>query len=177
MKNEEKLIEMGACYKPHGIRGGFSFTLTNNEESCLQKGAELMLYPIKAESSIDKLGEQFIIDKIQHGNKVIVYLKGVTDRNIVESMIPFSIKVPRSTFPVTEEGEFYMSDLIGLAVYDDDSGEELGVVKDFYDNSVQCILIIKGKSENIEVPFIDQFVPTVDLANKRLTIVVPVMIG
>jgi len=177
MKNEENLIEMGICYKPHGIRGGFTFVLSNTEDSCLQKGVEITLFPAKKESSIAKDGEKFTIEKIQHGNKVIVYLKGISDRNIVESMIPFSVMIPRSFFPETEEGEFYLTDLVGLEVFDDSTGQALGKVKDFYDNTAQIILTIKGNGKVIEVPFIKQFVPEVDIENNRLTIIVPELIG
>jgi 16S rRNA processing protein RimM len=176
MNTEDKLMEMGICFKPHGIRGGFTFVLSNNEDSCLKKGTKVTLFPKKSESSISEEGENFTIEKIQHGNKVIVFFKGITDRNIVEAMIPFSVMIPRSEFPETSEDEYYLSDLIGLDVYDEETSEKIGNIKDFYDNSAQIVLIISGKNELIEVPFIEQFVPEVDIENNKVSIIIPEII-
>lgn len=170
---ESKLIEMGACTKPHGIRGAFSFILSNQEDSCLKKGTTVTLFPKGSGSSIPKEGQDFTISQIQFGNKVIVFLKDIDNRNVTEAMIPFTVMVDRSAFPEASESEFYLNDLIGLRVSNHETGEEVGILEDFYDNTVQIVLIIKGRGEQIEVPFLDQFVPEVDIDAGTMSIVVP----
>ncbi|OUR94884.1 16S rRNA processing protein RimM [Halobacteriovorax marinus] len=173
MKKNE-LIELGVCGKPHGIKGGFTFVLNNAEDSVLANGSEITLFPSSKASSIEEGGEDFHIKSIAFGNKVIVYLKEVSDRNLVESMIPFTIKMSRENFPEAEEGEFYYSDLIGLEVRDVTTSEVVGKVSDFYDNTAQVVLVIKSPGKEVlELPFVENFFPEVDIENGFMTFIRP----
>lgn len=166
------LIELGFCRKPHGVKGAFSFHLYNRENSILTKNFKVTLRPLGPESSLPKMGKVFEIASISFGNKIIATLKGVEDRNSVESMLPFSILVERKDFPETEEGEIYLSDLIGCKAYEE-NGDLVGEVVDLGFNGVQDILVIKGKDKKIEILFIDTFVLDVDMKNNRLVVRLP----
>lgn len=173
MKNE-KLIEMGFCSKPHGIKGGFTFNLSNLEDSVLKKSSKVTLFPKSEGSSINKDGEEFTIKSIAFGNKVIVYLDEVSDRNKVEEIIPFEVYVDRELFPDTEEDEFYISDLVGLEVRVEGTEEVYGKVSSFYDNSAQVVLVIKGSGNQVqELPFIEEFFPIIDIEDGYITMVLP----
>ncbi len=170
--NEKKYIELGVCKIPHGVKGGFSFYLHNPEESILEKGSEVLLIPLDKKSSIPREGRLHQISQISFGNKVIVYLDGISDRNIVEGMIPFSIQVPRDEFPEANDGEYYLVDLIGLHVFSHSTKKDIGVLDSFYENGYQLIAVVRGE-ESYELPFIDTFFPVVDLENKRIEMNVP----
>ena len=47
---------------------------------------------------------------------------------------------------------------------------------DFYENGVQVILKIKTDKEILEILFIEQYVPEVDIEMGRMEVIVPVMI-
>jgi 16S rRNA processing protein RimM len=113
----------------------------------------------------------FTIKSISFGNKVITYLEEVTDRNKVEEMIPFTIKASRDLFPEVNEDEFYLVDLIDLEARHFETGEVLGKVKDYYDNTVQTVIVIKAAGkEVIELPLIEQFFPEIDIENGFITV-------
>ncbi len=167
-----ELVELGKCNKPHGIKGGFLFHLFNAQDSVLGQGVEVFLTPLGQESSISKEGSIFKIQDIQFGNKTICYLEGITDRNVVESMLPFKIEVSRDIFPETKDGEFYVVDLVGLPVSSQDGFK--GKIKDYYDNGAQIVFVIQAESgEEIDIPFTKQFFPVVDVESKIIEIVVP----
>jgi 16S rRNA processing protein RimM len=72
--------------------------------------------------------------------------------------------------------EFYWVDLIGLAVVNE-RGEHLGVVGDLMDNGAHPILrveqpVAEGEKPAPEllIPFVDQFVKTVDQAARLITV-------
>lgn len=164
------LIEVGFCAKPHGIKGAFHFTVGNTNDSVLEDGLSIYLFPSNPKSGIAKEGEKFIISKITFGHKVMAYLEGVNDRNKVEEMVPFTIKVSRADFPEADDNEVYVTDVVGCKVFNVDTGEEVGTVHDFYDNGAQIVLKIKTRNGIEEIPFVDQFVPEVDLENKQIKI-------
>jgi 16S rRNA processing protein RimM len=100
----------------------------------------------------------------------------VVDRNVVEGMVPFDIYLSRSVFPELDENEYYLNDLLGLEVFDFVTKKFVGRVIDFYENGAQVILKIKTDSEILELLFIDQYVPEVDLFNGRIEVIIPEMI-
>jgi 16S rRNA processing protein RimM len=170
------LVELGACRKPHGIKGGFHFHLYNTEESVLKEGIEVTLFPESAQSSIPEEGKKYSISKISFGNKIIAYLDDISDRNIVEDIIPFKIFVDRSIFPETKDGEFYVTDLIGADVFNCETGDKVGTLHDYYDNGQQIVFVIKTEDDMLDLPFTKQFFPLVDIENKRIEILVPEVI-
>jgi 16S rRNA processing protein RimM len=169
---KDKLIELGTCKKAHGIKGGFSFALYNVEDSVLEKGYKITLFPMDKTSSIDTKGIKIAISSISFGNKVTVYLDGINNRNTVEEMIPFSISIEREAFPTLSDDEFYIEDLVGIEVFDHSSGNKVGKVSSYYDNGMQTILVITG-DKKIELPLIENFFPVIDLETKRIEMNLP----
>ena len=105
---EKDLVELGSATKPHGIKGGFQFNLFNTVESVLKKNEVISIFPKSPASTIAKEGLEIKIENIHFGNKVICYLEDITDRNIVEEMLPFTIYYPREKFP-EPDCEFQMT--------------------------------------------------------------------
>jgi 16S rRNA processing protein RimM len=111
-----------------------------------------------------------------HGEDVVASLMGVADRNAAEALKGATVQVRRSHFPPLADGEFYWIDLIGLAV-ENLQGESLGLVADLMDNGAHPILRVTaptaGESEKPKewlIPFVDQFVKTVDQGARKITV-------
>ncbi len=168
-----ELIEIGFCAKSHGIRGGLVFTFFNEESTALDVKSKVFLIPQNKKSHLAINGEKHEIDKISYGNKVIVYLNGVTDKTRADEMIPFIIKISKHDFPKLSSDEFYVADLIGLSVYDFRSKERIGHIKDYYENGAQIVFIITINSLDVEIPFVDAFFPHVDLDKKEVMVILP----
>jgi 16S rRNA processing protein RimM len=112
-----------------------------------------------------------------HGGDVVVQLVGLIGRDAAEALKGAAVSVPRSQFPQLEEGEYYWSDLIGMDVVNLE-GEALGTVTDMMHNGAQSILRIAPvpapaddkKAPERLIPFVDQFVQTVELAARKITV-------
>lgn len=111
-----------------------------------------------------------------HGEDVVAQLMGVVDRNMAEVLKGASVQIRRSHFPALSDDEFYWVDLIGLTV-ENLQGETLGAVVDLIDNGAHPILRVNalvvestGKPKEWLIPFVDQFVKTVDQAEKKITV-------
>lgn len=113
-----------------------------------------------------------------HGGDVVATLVGMRDRNDAEALKGATVQVARSEFPQLEDDEYYWSDLIGLDVVNL-QGQALGQVTDMMHNGAQSILRIApvadpaasdAKLSERLVPFVDQFVKTVDLEAKLITL-------
>lgn len=110
-----------------------------------------------------------------HGEDVVAQLMGVADRNAAESLKGAVVQVRRSHFPPLSNDEYYWVDLIGLAV-ENLQGEHLGSVVDLMDNGAHPILRVaapvQGEDKQKEwlIPFVDQFVKTIDQQAKKITV-------
>lgn len=166
-------VEMGTCRKPHGIKGGFQFHLYNSEQSNLGEKTKILLVPLDESSSLEKNGEIYSIKSISFNNKVICYLNEVSDRNQVESIIPFKIFLDRNEFTSIDDNEVYLSDLEGLEVRNQ-SGEKIGIIKTYYDHGATPVLVVEGTDgKRVELPFVKSFFPELDLESKFIVMIMP----
>ncbi|WP_208640258.1 ribosome maturation factor RimM [Massilia violaceinigra] len=112
-----------------------------------------------------------------HGGDVVAQLAGTLGRDAAEALKGAAVSIPRSQFPQLPADEFYWSDLIGLNVVNL-QGEALGLVSDMMHNGAQSILRITpvpdaandDKAPERLIPFVDQFVKTVDQTSKTITV-------
>jgi 16S rRNA processing protein RimM len=131
-------------------------------------------------SKPENSGELRDVEMIQakgHGGEVVAQLMGVADRNLAEAMKGLAVQISRRHFPPLSDDEFYWVDLIGLAVVNLE-GEHLGEVADLMDNGAHPILRVAVSQagepgttqQETLIPFVDQFVKTVDQGTKKITV-------
>jgi 16S rRNA processing protein RimM len=111
-----------------------------------------------------------------HADVVVASVDGVDDRAGAEALRGARIFIARSTFPQTEDDEFYWVDLIGLDVLNR-AGEALGQVVGLIDTGPHCVLRIEprephgdGPAEERLIPFVSAYVDAVDLPQRRITV-------
>jgi len=111
-----------------------------------------------------------------HSGDVVAQLVGVAGRESAEALKGSAVQISRRHFPALADGEFYWVDLIGLEVVNL-QGERLGLVDGMMDNGAHPILRVAGpvagsetKPREILIPFVDQFVKTVDQTAKKITV-------
>jgi 16S rRNA processing protein RimM len=110
-----------------------------------------------------------------HSGEVVASLMGVSDRNAAEALKGTTVRIPRSRFPVLDDGEFYWVDLIGLTV-ENLQGEQLGRVAELIDNGAHPILRVEyaidgeEKLQETLIPFVAHFVNSVDQQGKRIIV-------
>jgi 16S rRNA processing protein RimM len=112
-----------------------------------------------------------------HGGDVVATLVGMPGRDAAEALKGAAVHISRAAFPTLEEDEYYWTDLIGMDAVNL-QGETLGKVVDMMSNGPQSILRIApvadpqstDKAPERLVPFVDQFVKTVDLQGKKITL-------
>lgn len=106
---------------------------------------------------------------------IVARIKGVTDRNGAEALKGRKLFVARETMPAPDdEDEFYHADLIGLAAIDAE-GSALGEVIAVQNYGAGDLLEIRlsGTKRTEFIPFTKAVVPAIDLARRRLTVVMP----
>jgi 16S rRNA processing protein RimM len=102
----------------------------------------------------------------------VAKLDGVNDRNASELLTNIELFVSRDKLPkIEDDGTFYHADLIGLRV-EDKSGKSYGVVVAVRNYGASDLIEVAEppKTSGTLIPFIDQFVPEVDVEGGRVVI-------
>jgi 16S rRNA processing protein RimM len=167
-------IKIGFAAHPHGIKGEVELRLTHPDgDAVLQEGQSLWLYPSSPKSRLSANGESWRLLKLRFGNKIIASFEGVRDRTHLEQLLPLEFYLERAAFPETSEGEFYLSDLIGLEVVSE-SGEALGKLEGLSDNGMQHLFEVRlNTGELLTLPYVESFFPEVDVEGGRIVMVMP----
>lgn len=88
----------------------------------------------------------------QQGKGIVAALEGVDDRDAAAQLIGYGIYVPREALPRTAPGQYYWTDLVGLAVRTR-SGEALGSVVRLMETGVHDVLVLDGGADRL-IPFV-----------------------
>lgn len=139
-------INVGKISGVFGVKGWvkvFSFTdirdnILNYSPWLLKKGDDTRL--------VDVLDGQL------QGKAVVAKLDGIDDRDQAASLMGWDIYIAATQLPKAEKGEYYWSDLIGLAV-ETKSGEPLGIIEGLLETGANDVVIVKGERERV-IPFL-----------------------
>lgn len=97
-------------------------------------------------------------------NMVILKLAGISDRDGAEAVRGKELFITESDLPELPEGQYYIRDLIGMTVKEE-NGEILGKVSDVLQNTAQDIFEVENADgRKILIPKVDQFVLEIDKA-------------
>ncbi len=156
----------GYVRKAHGLRGEVAVrTFDSGSRALLDVPRVLVRFRGGGEQEyeVDSVGEA------PHGD-LLLGLVGVETREDAERLVGSELAVFRDDLEAPKEGEYFQGDLIGLEAVTPD-GARLGVVAEVWSTGPVPNLVIRdeGKAELI-VPFVDQFVPVVDLKARRVQV-------
>ena len=106
------------------------------------------------------------------GDAIVCTAPEIPDRDAAEAMKGVRVFVSRSTFPKTDDGEFYWIDLIGLAVVNRESAP-LGDVVGLIDTGPHCVLRVRPADPAADerlIPFVEAYVDSVDMPGRRILV-------
>lgn len=105
-----------------------------------------------------------------HSKGVIARLEGIADRDQAAMLAGCPIAVLRSQLPEPAEGEYYWTDLVGLAVYNQ-QGEHLGRVASLMETGANDVLVVRDAEHEYLIPYVTGiYVMQVDLAGERIEV-------
>ncbi|MGL5531787.1 MAG: ribosome maturation factor RimM [Culicoidibacterales bacterium] len=169
-------VRVGKIVNTHGIRGEVKIMASTDFASeRFKKGSTLYIFDSKNE-----LVETVTVKSHRvHKNMDLVLFEGLENINLVERFKTMVVKFAKDQKEdVLAEDEFYYEDIIGCEAFTT-AGESIGVVADILETGANDVWVIKRKGQNnVLVPYVDQFVESIDVANKKVVIIpVPGLLG
>ena len=103
-----------------------------------------------------------------HSATVVAKLAGIENREQALALKGRTVAVRRESLPQPEEGKYYLADLVGLEVVNE-QGAPLGVVTRTYSNGVHDVIEVAGDRTRL-IPWVAAVVKEVDLPKKRIQV-------
>lgn len=160
------LVVVGRIGRPHGVRGAVSIEVRTDEpERRFFVGAELFT---------DDGRTLTVTSTTWHSGRLLLTFEGYEDRTAIEALRNQLLSVDRPDEEVPmDPDEYYDSALVDCEVRDS-QGHLIGTVSEVTHLPSQDLLVVRTEDDReVLVPFIEDFVPTIDLASKRITITPP----
>ena len=159
-----KLVSIGELIKPHGIKGELKILLFNEESKSLKDSQIVFLkdnkdnfFKYKIEKVVYSMKKNrikfFEIDSIDSADK----LRG------------FILSIPRTDFPELEHDEYYLNDLIGYTLFDNNNNN-YGCVNDIFHFPANDVLSVFLNDKEYLIPIIDDIILNINHDSRGIII-------
>ena len=160
----EDLLQVGVITTTHGVRGEVKVFPTTDDPARFKKLKNVVLDTGKELVDLEVAGVKFF------KNMVIVKFKGIDNINDVEKYRKKSLYVTRENAVKLKKNEYFIADLIGVKVLDEQE-QELGTLEDVIETGANDVYQIRLKDgRQLLLPAIKECVLDVDVEAGRMKI-------
>ena len=160
---------VGRIGRAHGILGEATIEVRTDEPD--------RRFAIGNQVSTDTHGDLTINSGRVHNGILLLGFAGFDDRNAIEKLRNTLLYAEVDINETSDvEDEYHVLQLVGCQVILE-SGEVFGEVIDVINLPGQDLLAIKTDEGEQLIPFVHQLVPTVDITNKKITVIPPALTG
>ena len=160
----EELLQVGVITTTHGVRGEVKVFPTTDDPARFKKLKDVILDNGKAKKDLEIENVKFF------KNMVILKLKGVDSMNDAELLRNVPLLVSRENAVKLKPGEYFICDLIGLQVSDEE-GKFLGTLTEVIQTGANDVYVVKMENEKeVLIPNIKECIIKVSLEENSMTV-------
>ena len=160
----EQFLQVGVVSSTHGVRGEVTVYPTTDDAARFKKLKEV--FAETKHGNVPLTIEQVKFFK----NMVILKFRGIDNINDVEKYKGCPLLVTRKNAVKLAPGEYFLCDLVGLAVFTD-TGEELGTLTEIIRTGANDVYVVKTKNEKeVLIPNIKECIIEVSLEKNTMTV-------
>ena len=160
--DEPVFVVIGKFRKPHGIRGEIRMTVLTDFPELIEIGQTV--YVGGNHQAFKIKGTRW------HGGDLLVSLEELGDRTAVEIFRNILVYMRSEDMPPTEEGEYYLHQLVGMSVVSDE-GEKLGVLKEVLLTGANDVYLVESpEGEEILLPATEEVVLDINLEDGTMMV-------
>jgi 16S rRNA processing protein RimM len=158
-------LELGYVSRAHGLKGELEIRPFDAASETLF-AVKRVLLRLK-----DGSEKAFSVLSAHESTKgVMVVFRGVRSREQATELVGSTVLVFREDLEAPAEGEYFQGDLVGLAAFNE-AGAPLGTVEEIWDTGpVPNLVIRSSEGGELLVPFVEEFVPAIDMEKRTVTI-------
>jgi len=113
--------------------------------------------------------QEYPVEQVkEHSGALLAKLTGIDSREAALKLKGSEVAVQRESLPEPAQGKYYLTDLVGLEVVNE-QGQVLGVVRRIFSNGAQDVMELVGDRTRL-LPWVAAVVKEVDLPNRRVKV-------
>ncbi len=160
----DEYLEIGQIVNSYGIKGFLKVVPFTDDITRFEK---LKTVYIQYKNNL----EEVEIEEVKfHKNLVLLKVKGV---NTIEDTLKYKncyLKINRKDAVVLPEDTYFIVDLIGIKVYDQDENN-IGTIIDVFPTGSNDVYVVKNElGKQILLPAISSVIKQVDIPNKKMKV-------
>lgn len=122
---------------------------------------------VKVINDNNKIDEELTVSSVRSSDKFLyVKFKEIESIEKAESYKESMLYVDVDELSETDENTFYHYELLNMEVYFNDS--LIGKISEISDNGRQDLIRVEDKNKSFLVPFIDDFIDSIDVSSKKI---------
>ena len=159
---------LGKIIRPHGIRGELRMQVITRLPELFEDLETIYLGTDKFDR---RSATRYKVTRLRQERDVLLLaVDGIADRNEAEILRGKFVMIPlRDALPL-EDGEVYLFEIVGMAVYTD-TNEYLGDVAEIMETGANDVYLLRGGSRgDVLIPDTDEVIQSIDRANRKIII-------
>lgn len=170
MTEPERFLAVGRLLKPHGVRGEIKVAVMTDDPARFKRLKEV---------SVEVAGGRRLALHVESARvigpeTVLIKFQEYGTPEAVAALRDGIILIPRSEGVPLAAGEVYFADVIGLKAILQETGRELGTVTAVFSAGNDLLEITRPDGTELLIPWVDPFVPKIDLAAGEIRLTPPV---
>jgi len=153
-------IFLGRIVGVHGLKGEVKATVGLDDVDTLEAVGQVEL---------DGVPYRLLTARL-HKNCLFLRLMGVQDRGQAEKLVGQAIWLDRHRLPLLPAGEFYWCEILGLPVFQADTGAYLGKVAAIIPTPAHDVYVVRDKEEEYLIPAVAEAIVAIDPDAGRLVV-------
>ncbi len=167
MIKKEDLVKIGYFSKPHGIKGEINLVTTSNLLDGLDEPYIIC--------EMEGIPVPFFIEEYRYKSDTIILVKleNVDSEEAAREFINHDVYYPLSAIPDNDLiGDVTWDSFIGYTVSDEKHGN-LGEITNVDESTINVLLEINYKGNELLLPAADELITSVDHTKKHMTVSIP----
>ena len=170
----EDFFQVGIITSPHGVHGEVKVYPTTDDVRRFKRLKEVIVRAVpEQETAMDSQAADRIleIEGVKFFKQfAILKFRGIDTMEAAQKYRRCSLMVPRSNAVRLAKDEYFIADLIGLIVQDED-GSEIGTLKDVIETGANDVYVVETEEgKEVLLPAIGSCILDVDVEKGRMTV-------
>ncbi len=155
--------DVGKVVNTHGIKGEVRvISSTTNPQERFFEGAPLIWFGKDGERE-----DLTVRTHRTHKTFDLLAFEGLGNVNDVERFVGGTLRVSEDMLLELPENEFYIHEIVGSVVIDNDSGEEIGKLKEVLSPGANDVWVVQRPNKrDLLLPYIEEVILDVDVENQ-----------
>ena len=162
-------IVVGIIRKAHGVRGEASVEpWTDSPDRFDELESVTLVAPSDART------RELRVESVRaHAGRALMKFEGIDTPEEIQTLQNWTIEIPADQARQLEEDEYFLHDLVGLSLIDEE-GRERGVVVETLEGGGGILLSVRrADGKTFEVPFAADLCTEIDVAGGRIVVALP----